>query len=148
MSNSQSITGKIVGIKPPEQKGQYTLRTFLLDISTTNQSTGEVYENMIPLQFFGDKCDLLNNFQAGQNVTVHYNIRGGKDKQTGKWKWVNLSPWKIELAQSQAQQPITQTVPAVPQAQPQNWNNQNTRTTTQVTAAPAIQEIEDDDLPF
>lgn len=150
MSNSQQITGKIAFIKPAEQKGEYSLRSFFLDISNANPQTGEVYENILALQLFGDKCSILDNFQVGQSVTVSYNLKGGKDKTTQKWRWVNISPWKIELAQaSQAQTPapVAQTSAPVPQHQ-QNLSNQNTQTTTQKTAAPAMTEVLDGDLPF
>lgn len=146
--SEMKVTGKLVGIKPTEQRGQYFVRPFLLDISNVNSQTGQVYENMLMLEFWGDKCSKLDGFQAGQTVSVSYNLRGSKDKTTQKWRWVNLNPWKIELVQPVQTTPNPAPVAKpVPQAQ-QNWSNQNTQTTTQVAPAPDITQIENDDLPF
>lgn len=135
--NQLSITGIYLGAGQHEQRGQYVTRQFCLDISQRNQLTGEVYENKLMLQLFGDNCEIVNTFKKGQTVKVHFNlrVRGGKDKTTGHWKWVNVQPWKIDLV---ADAPETQTPPP-PITQP----------VKQVAPVATLPKSDDpDDLPF
>ena len=39
-------------------------------------STEEQYPQHILINFIQDKCDILNNYQVGENVKVGVNIRG------------------------------------------------------------------------
>lgn len=66
------------------------------------------YPEYLKLEFIQDKCDLLDNFSEGQEVTVSINLKGRKwtDPQ-GNDKYFNtLQAWKIEAAgQGQSQSP-------------------------------------------
>lgn len=50
------------------------------------------YPQDIKFEIIKDKCSWLDKFEAGQDVTVHFDIRGNeyKDKY-----YVNLNCWKI-----------------------------------------------------
>lgn len=70
-------------------------------------TTNEQYPQDILIQFTQDKCDLLNMYQIGQEVTVDVNLRGKEytDRQTGKLRYFNtIQGWKINALQQQQQQ--------------------------------------------
>ena len=77
-------------------------------------TTEEQYPNDILIQFTQQRCDLLNNLKVGQNVRVHFNLRGREwTNQQGEVKYFNtIEGWKIELIQTtnvaQQQQPMPQ----------------------------------------
>ena len=105
------IQGRIKVIFAPETVGQNGFQKRDLVITTEEQ-----YPNDILIQFTQQRCDLLNNLKVGQNVRVHFNLRGREwTNQQGEVKYFNtIEGWKIELiqttnvAQPQYQQPMQQ----------------------------------------
>ena len=100
-------------------------------------STEEQYPQHILINFIQDKCDILNNYQVGENVKVGVNIRGREwVSPQNETKYFNdIQGWKVErLAQEQAATQ-SQPMPAMPAAE---------------AFAPAtnFKEEEHDDLPF
>lgn len=70
-------------------------------------TTEEQYPQHILVQFVQDKCDALNGYQIGQQVTVGINLRGKEyqDKNTGQIRYFNtIQGWKIEGQQIQQPQ--------------------------------------------
>lgn len=61
-------------------------------------TTDEQYPQHIIINLIQDKCDLINNFQVGDNVKVHINIRGREwVNPEGQVKYFNdISAWKLE----------------------------------------------------
>jgi hypothetical protein len=61
-------------------------------------TTDEQYPQHIIINLIQDKCDLMNNFQVGEQVKVHINIRGREwVNPEGQVKYFNdISAWKIE----------------------------------------------------
>ena len=55
------------------------------------------YPEFIKIEAINDKCDILDNFQEGQTVSVDFNLRGRPwTDKTGKKTYFNsLSLWKI-----------------------------------------------------
>ena len=49
--------------------GDFEIREMVL-------TTSEQYPSDILIQFLKDKCPILNNFEAGESVTVGINLRG------------------------------------------------------------------------
>jgi hypothetical protein len=64
-------------------------------------TTNEQYPQMLMIEFIQDKCDLLNNYQVGQDVKVSINLRGREwINPEGVAKYFNsIQGWRIELAQ-------------------------------------------------
>lgn len=90
--------------------------------------TADNYSQMISSEFVQDNCDKLDEFNVGDNVRIHFNIRGRE--WNGRY-FTNLNGWRIErLGGAKAQQ----AAPA---------SNEG----TQQAAAPVI-EGDGDDLPF
>ncbi|WP_224483992.1 DUF3127 domain-containing protein [Robertkochia aurantiaca] len=97
-------------------------------------TTEEQYPQHLMIEFVQDKCELLNNFQVGQQVKVSINLRGREwTNPQGETKYFNsIQGWRIEQLQPAAPD---QGVPPVPPAdafEPANDFN----------------EEDHDDLPF
>ena len=99
-------------------------------------STEEQYPQHILINFIQDKCDILNNYQVGENVKVGVNIRGREwVSPQNETKYFNdIQGWKVERIVTDA--PVqNQAMPPMPAAE---------------AFAPAtnFKEEEHDDLPF
>jgi hypothetical protein len=62
-------------------------------------TTNEQWPQDIKLEFFKDKCPVLDKYEVGQQVTVAFNLRGSE--YNGKY-YVNLNGWKIEAANEES----------------------------------------------
>ena len=63
------------------------------------------YPEYIKFEVVQDKCDLLDQFQVGMEVQVHYDLKGRKynDKNTGEEKiFSNLQAWRVVAVGQQA----------------------------------------------
>lgn len=161
-----TLSGRLHSATATEQKTDtFRIRKFVLEV--TENANGQSYTNFAEFQLVNNNCDILNNFQRGQNVTVHFNVRGqiwtnpqGVDKCI-----TNLNAWKIEPVQIQQptpQQFAPQQAWGQPQPQPQpqpqqGWGqpaqqNRNTvpAQTPQQAWGNSYQPQQDvqDDLPF
>ena len=78
-------------------------------------TTEEQYPQHILVEFIQDKCDLLNNFQVGQDVKISINLRGREwVNPQGETKYFNsIQGWRIESLQPANQ---TGTPPPTPPA--------------------------------
>lgn len=114
------LSGKIIVIGNTETVGSAgTFQKRLIVIETD-----EKYSQKVPLDFVQDKCDLLDKFKIGQEVTIGYNIRG--NEYNGKY-YVSLNGWQIKALYASKQ--VLDTVGQV------------------FETAPTLEE-ETDDLPF
>ena len=61
-------------------------------------TTDEQYPQMIMVEFIQDKCDLLNNFNVGDDVKISINLRGREwVNPEGEAKYFNsIQGWRIE----------------------------------------------------
>ena len=62
-------------------------------------TTAEQYPQDIKFEVYKEKCDMLNNFNVNDDVTVHFNLRG--NEYNGKY-FVNLNAWKIDKGSAAA----------------------------------------------
>lgn len=76
-------------------------------------TTEEQYPQHILMEFIQDKCDLLNNYQVGQQVKVSINLRGREwVNPQGETKYFNsVQGWRIENLETP---PNTDNIPPVP----------------------------------
>jgi len=97
-------------------------------------TTEEQYPQHIMIEFVQDKTDLLNNYQAGQQVKVSINLRGREwTNPQGEVKYFNsIQGWRIEGAQQDASNPEMPPMPTAEAFEPANGLN----------------EEDHDDLPF
>ena len=80
-------------------------------------ATSEQYVQYIPIDFVKDKTSVLDNFKAGDNVTVSINVRGSE--YNGKY-YVNLQGWKINKSANDVSvnEPVFETTAVI--NQPEN----------------------------
>jgi single-strand DNA-binding protein len=86
------VTGTIVKIKPtetiPSKTGgkDFVKREFWLQLAD------EKYPQTVPFELAGEKTDIIDAYQEGQEITVEFNLRGRiwQDKCFG-----SLSAWRI-----------------------------------------------------
>ena len=123
------VTGRIKVINA-EQQVSATFKKRELVVSTDEQ-----YPQVIMIEFVQDKCDLLNNYNPGEEVKVSINLRGREwVNPQGETKYFNsLQGWRIEKVGQAPQQ--GQQVPPMPAA-------------AAFEPATNFTEEEHDDLPF
>lgn len=125
------IKGKLVEIYDVAQiSDKFQKREFVIEYAENPQ-----YPELIKFECIQDKCDLLNSFSIGQEVEVHFNLKGRKwtDRQ-GEVKYFNsLQAWRIQAAQ-QGNNPAAkgQDTAPLPTSEPEWLSSDNG----------------DDDLPF
>lgn len=121
------VIGKIKLINDEQTFGASGFRKRELVVTTNEQ-----YPQMLLIEFVQDKCDLLNNYQVGQDVKVSINLRGREwINPEGVAKYFNaIQGWRIELAQNEGG----------PETPPAPLDNLETISKTD--------DNEPDDLPF
>jgi hypothetical protein len=86
------VTGKIKVVKAEQVvSDKFKKRELVV-------TTDEQYPQDILIEFAQDKCDLLNAYKVGQEVTVHINLRGREwTNPQGEVKYFNqIQGWRIE----------------------------------------------------
>lgn len=117
--------GKIKVINDTQTFGSgFTKREFVI---TTPDAK---YPQDIKFEVVKDKCSVLDNFSAGQDVTVSFDIRG--NEYNGKY-YVNLSAWKIQAGAGGGNNQPAPTPAATP------FDN---------VAEPSADDLRGDDIPF
>lgn len=97
MTNRFEVTGVIRTIMDTQQvTDSFRKREFALEIEDGR------YPQTVKFQLVQDKTSLLDDFEAGQQVQVHFNLRGREftrktDGQTDYW--TNLECWRIERSE-------------------------------------------------
>jgi len=64
------------------------------------------YPQMIKFQLIQDKCEEIDKFNEGDNIRVHFNLRGREWQ--GKY-FTNLNAWRIEATTTNATAPAPAT---------------------------------------
>ena len=79
-------------------------------------TTEEQYPQDLLIQFVQEKCDVLNNFQAGDNVVIGVNLRGREwQNPQGETKYFNtIQGWRIDKDQDGGQVKTQPTNPVPP----------------------------------
>ncbi|ROT47286.1 DUF3127 domain-containing protein [Candidatus Cardinium hertigii] len=89
-----NITGKLFEITPSQQiSDSFKKRTFVAEYAENPQ-----YPEYVSFELIQDKCDLLDGFKEGEEVTIHFNLRGRKwTNREGVVKYFNsLQAWRLE----------------------------------------------------
>lgn len=95
---SLSLTGTLI-VKEDIQyvRDKFQKRNFVIELS--EDINGKVYKNYAKLQLVQNKCDMLDKFNIGDNITVDFNVKGNKWEKDGKTQYItNLDCWRISLA--------------------------------------------------
>lgn len=124
--------GNTEPIKSKDGSKTYYKRELVLDATRCDSITGERgFENFPSFEFSGDKCAELDQYKAGEIVTVSFDLQGTKYEKDGQTRFfTRVRGYKIERRQVQQpqapQQPISQAQPQPVQAQhfpPQQTDN-------------------------
>lgn len=82
---------------------RFKKREFVIEKKETSPN-GFEFVDTIKFQLVQDKVDLIDNYQLGQDINVHFNIKGNKWEKGGQVNYfVNLDAWKVEEAGAQTQ---------------------------------------------
>ena len=105
------LNGKIKNIGLTQEFGSNGFRKRELVIETDEQ-----YPQTILVEFVQDKCDVLNSYKVGQDVTIGINIRGRSwENPQGETKYFNsIQGWRI----SQGNAPQVASVPSQEDSMP------------------------------
>ena len=111
-------------------------------------TTDEQYPQHIIINLIQDKCDMLNNYQVGEQVKVSINIRGREwTNPEGQVKYFNdITAWRIEKVSAVNPNSITPVAPPVYQAPPQNIQQPTSSSPFEQIASTNNEPL--DDLPF
>ena len=70
-------------------------------IQTEENANGSIFTEDIKFQIVQAKCDDINPFNIGDNIKVHFNIKGRKWEKEGKVNYfTNLDAWRVETGVS------------------------------------------------
>jgi hypothetical protein len=93
------VLGKVKVIKAEDQvSASFRKRELVV-------ATDESYPQFISINFTQDKCDLLNNYNVGDDVKVSINLRGREwVNPAGESKYFNdIQGWRIEKVSGQSE---------------------------------------------
>ncbi len=120
---SFEITGRLHKKFDTENKTDtFQAREFVIVIDNSG------YTNYIKFQLVQDRCALIDAFEEGQDIKVHFDLRG---REWNDKYFTNLNAWRIEAPQAENTAATPPTAEAFP---------------TATDEPPAV--AEDDDLPF
>lgn len=90
---SFEVKGKLHKIFPTEQKSaSFSAREFVIELP------GQ-YTNFIKFQLTQDRCSLIESYNEGDEINVHFDLRGREWQ--GKY-FTNLNAWRIEAGATEA----------------------------------------------
>ena len=89
------ITAKLLEIQDINQiSSTFKKREFIVEYSENPK-----YPEFIKFELIQDKCDLLNRYSTGQELEIHFNLKGRKwNDSNGNTKYFNsLQAWKVGI---------------------------------------------------
>jgi hypothetical protein len=89
-----NIRGKVVEIFPLQQvRETFKKREFVVEYRENSQ-----YAEFIKFEMIQDKCELLNEFAAGDDIEVQFNLKGRvwTNPQGEKVYFNSLQAWRID----------------------------------------------------
>ena len=121
---SFEVLGKLHKKFDTENKTQtFQAREFVIEVNSGN------YPQLVKFQLVQDRCALIDDYNEGEEIKVHFDLRGRE--WNGKY-FTNLNAWRVE-------KPETSPTSSAPPAQEGN---------DFPSAKDEPSESMDDDLPF
>ena len=97
------VTGKLIAKYETVQRSE-KFRTREFVIETAEDIGGRIINNYIKFQSVQDRTTLVDRFNAGDTIKVHFNIKGSKWEKNGQVNYItNLDAWRIENVNMQTQ---------------------------------------------
>ena len=146
------ITGKLI-LKNETIQRTESFKTREFVIETNEDINGRIINNYIKFQVVQDRTSLLDRYNLGDMMKVHFNIRGTKWEKNGQTNYItNLDAWRIEqdLGTATSTQQATSTTPEayVPAATKVTQQENNNLEDPFPTTKPVANGLTGDDLPF
>src|SRR5215203_5238465 len=93
---SYELTGKLVAKFDAVQKSA-TFKTREFAVEKTDDIGGRTISNYVKFQCVQDKTTIIDRVNIGDEIKVHFNIKGTKWEKDGKINYfTNLDAWRIE----------------------------------------------------
>ena len=90
------LTGKIAAKFDTIQRSA-TFKTREFVVETSEDINGRIITNYVKFQTVQDRTSILDRFNVGDTVKVHFNIKGSKWEKNGQINYItNLDAWRIE----------------------------------------------------
>ncbi len=98
---SFELEGKLHKVFPTESKTEtFQAREFVVEITNGN------YPQFVKFQLVQDRCNIMDNYQEGEQVKVYFDLRGRE--WNGKY-FTNLNAWRVDKQEAaSAPPPISQ----------------------------------------
>ena len=88
------VAGKLHKVFETEQKTEkFRAREFVIEVVDGN------YPQMIKFQLTQDKCEMIDDYNDGDEINVHFNLRG---REWNDRFFTNLDAWRVEPADAAA----------------------------------------------
>lgn len=93
---SYELTGKLVAKYDTVQRSA-TFKTREFAVEKTDDIGGRTITNYVKFQAVQDKTSIIDKVNIGDEIKVHFNIKGSKWEKDGKVNYItNLDAWRIE----------------------------------------------------
>ncbi|MBC7886637.1 MAG: DUF3127 domain-containing protein [Ferruginibacter sp.] len=104
------LTGKLVAKYDTVQKSA-TFKTREFAVEKTDDIGGRTITNYVKFQSVQEKTSIIDKINIGDEIKVHFNIKGTKWEKEGKISYfTNLDAWRIEpLSQTGVDKSTTDT---------------------------------------
>ena len=93
---SYDLTGRLLAkYDTVQRKESFKTRDFVVE--KTEEIAGRTITNYIKFQCVQDKTMMIDRLNVGDEIKVHFNIRGSKWEKDGRTNFItNLDAWRIE----------------------------------------------------
>lgn len=93
---SYDLTGRLLAkYDTIQRKESFKTREFVVE--KTEEIAGRTITNYIKFQCVQDKTMMIDRLNIGDEIKVHFNIKGSKWEKDGKTNYItNLDAWRIE----------------------------------------------------
>jgi len=93
---SYELTGKLL-IKFDTMQKTETFKTREFVVEKSEDINGKLITNLIKFQCVQDRTGIVDRINVGDEIKVHFNIRGSKWEKDGRVSYFNnLDAWRIE----------------------------------------------------
>lgn len=93
---SYDLTGRLLAkYDTIQRKESFKTREFVVE--KTEEISGRTITSYIKFQCVQDKTTMIDRLNVGDEIKVHFNIKGSKWEKDGKTNYItNLDAWRIE----------------------------------------------------
>lgn len=149
-----NLRGKIKEIFDTQHiNDRFSKREFVIEYADNPQ-----YPQLIKFEIVKDRCEMLDDFKAGEEVDIHFSIRGRAwTNHQGATQYFNtLQAWRLERAGAEGAAPAASSGGGYrkPAAAASGGSNQEPPSWMEVSSKEAgsgnsfLSDIKEDDLPF